>query len=106
MTMNDVPALLLAWVIGVALGAVFFLGLWWTVRVAVLSKVPALWFCSSVLLRMSLVVAGFYFVFGGHWERLLLCLLGFTMARYCVQTVTRFKGETKHRKLEVMRHAP
>ena len=36
--------LVLAWVAGVVLGAIFFGGLWWTVRKGVSSKRPALWF--------------------------------------------------------------
>ena len=52
----------------------FFGGLWWTVRKGVSSRQPALWFFGSLLLRMSIALAGFYFVSGGHWERLLACL--------------------------------
>ena len=62
---------MLALVAGVLLGAIFFGGLWWTVRKGVSSKQPALWFFGSLLLRMSIALAGFYFVGRGHWERLL-----------------------------------
>ena len=79
--MNETLILLLAWMAGGALGAIFFGGLWWTVRKGVSSPRPALWFLGSLLLRMSIALAGFYFVGRGHWERLLLCLLGFVMAR-------------------------
>ena len=41
---------------------------------------------------MSLALAGFYFVAGGHWQRLLACLLGFVIARLIV---TRLTGEAK-----------
>ena len=66
---------------GMLLGAIFFGGLWWTVRKGVSSPRPALWFLGSLLLRTSIALAGFYFVSGGHWERLLACLLGFVIAR-------------------------
>jgi F1F0 ATPase subunit 2 len=79
----------LALVTGVLLGAIFFGGLWWTVRKCVSAKQPALWFFGSVLLRMTVVLAGFYFVAHGHWERLLVCLLGFVMARVVVTRLTR-----------------
>ena len=81
--------LVLALVAGLVLGAIFFGGLWWTVRKGVSSQQPALWFFGSLLLRMSIALAGFYFVSGGHWERLLLCLLGFVMARLVVTWLTR-----------------
>jgi F1F0 ATPase subunit 2 len=64
------------------LGAIFFGGLWWTVRKGRFVPKPALWFLGSMLLRMSVALAGFYLVGRrGHWERLLVCLLVFVMAR-------------------------
>jgi F1F0 ATPase subunit 2 len=89
MTMNDAVNLALALVAGVALGAIFFGGLWWTVRKSISSQQPALWFLPSLLLRTGLVLAGFYFVSRGHWERLLVCLLGFVLARLIVTWLTR-----------------
>lgn len=89
MTMNETLTLALTLVVGLLLGAFFFGALWWTVRKGVLSKHPALWFFGSLLLRTSIVLAGFYFVSGGHWERLLVCLLGFVIARFIVM---RFAG--------------
>jgi F1F0 ATPase subunit 2 len=87
--MNEMLTLLLAWVAGVLLGAMFFGGLWWTVRKGLSSKHPAFWFFGSLLLRTSIAMAGFYFVSDGHWQRLLLCLLGFAMARLIVTRFTR-----------------
>ena len=82
--MNDALSLATALVTGVLLGVMFFGGLWWTVRKGFSSKQPALWFFGSLLLRISIALAGFYFVSGGHWERLLVCLLGFVLARLIV----------------------
>jgi len=87
--MNESLSLVLAWVIGILLGAIFFGGLWWTVRKGVSSKIPALWFMGSMLLRTAIVLTGFYFVAGGHWERLMVCLLGFVMARLIMTRLTR-----------------
>jgi F1F0 ATPase subunit 2 len=89
MAMNEVLLLALALSAGALLGAVFFGGLWWTVRRGVSSQQPALWFFCSLLLRMSAALAGFYFVSNGHWDRLLLCLAGFAMARLVVTRLTR-----------------
>jgi len=86
--MNETLTLALALVAGVGLGAIFFGGLWWTVRKGVSSKSPALWFLGSLLLRASIVLAGFYFVSGGHWDRLLLCLIGFVIAHFIVTRLT------------------
>jgi F1F0 ATPase subunit 2 len=87
--MNETLTLALAWVAGVVLGVVFFGGLWWTLRKGIASKQPALWFFCSLMLRMSIVLPGLYFVGRGHWQRLLLCLLGFITARLAVTWLTR-----------------
>lgn len=87
--MNDLLALALAGVAGIVLGALFFGGLWWTVRGALASRRPAIWFLGSLLVRAGIVLAGFYVVAGGHWERLLAALLGFIIARHLV---TRLAG--------------
>jgi len=86
--MTETLILVLAWVAGGALGAMFFGGLWWTMQKALASIRPAFWFFGSLLLRMSIALAGFYFIFGGHWERLLVCLLGFLLARLVVMRLT------------------
>ena len=82
--MNDPLALFVAFLIGGLLGAFFFGGLWYTVQKGVTSKLPAVWFLGSLLLRTAVVLAGFYFVAQGHWSRLAACLLGFVMARVIV----------------------
>lgn len=87
--MNEPLTLALAAVAGLLLGAVFFGGLWWTVRRGVAAKQPARWFVVSLLLRMGIVLAGFYLVGRGHPERMLVCLLGFVVARVLVKRLTR-----------------
>ena len=104
--MNETLTLVLAWVAGGALGAIFFGGLWWTVRKGVSSKQPALWFFGSLLLRMSIALAGFYFVSGGHWERLLACLLGFVIARFTVTRLTGVRVEHHNSPAKEAGHAP
>ncbi|MFC1989805.1 ATP synthase subunit I [Chloroflexota bacterium] len=94
--MNEIMSLVLALVTGVLLGVMFFGGLWWTVRKGVSSKRPALWFFGSMVLRISIILAGFYLVTGGHWERLLLCLLGFIIARFIVTQLTRTREKTTY----------
>jgi len=87
--MNETVILILAGGAGVLLGAFFFGGLWWTVRRGLSSKRPAFLFLGSLLLRTSIILAGFYVVSGGHWDRLLACLLGFVIARLIVTRLTR-----------------
>ena len=104
--MHEFLTLILAWLAGLLLGAIFFAGLWWTVRKVVSSRQPALWFLGSVLLRMSIALAGFYFIGRGHWERLVVCLLGFVLARLVVTWLTRPSGENQTRPAQEASHAP
>jgi F1F0 ATPase subunit 2 len=86
--MNEVLVLATPSAAGLLLGAFFFGGLCWTVKRGVSAQRPALWFLGSMLLRMSITLAGFYFVGHQSLKRLLLCLLGFVLARLIVQWLT------------------
>ena len=103
--MNETVTLVLALVTGVLLGAIFYGGLWLTVRKGVSSKRPAFWFFSSLLLRTSIALAGFIVMARGHWERLLLCLLGFILARLIVTRLTQMAEKPPYVAQEAS-HAP
>ncbi len=94
--MNEILMWVVAGAMGCVLGAVFFGGLWWTVRKGVSSRGPAFWFLGSMLVRMGIVLVGFHFVGGGQWQRLVACLLGFVIARLVVMRLTR-AGEGRSR---------
>jgi F1F0 ATPase subunit 2 len=92
--MSDVPDLTLALVAGLLLGTFFFAGLWWTVQKGMTSEMPALWFVGSLLLRTGVILAGFYFVAQDHWSRLVMCLVGFLIARiFVVKRLTHVPAE-------------
>jgi F1F0 ATPase subunit 2 len=93
--MHDVGSLLEAAAAGAALGGLFFVGLWWTVQLMMIVKHPAPWFLASLLLRTSAVLAGFYFVGAGHWDRLAACFAGFLAARVLVTTLSPPAAEVK-----------
>ena len=65
---------------GVGLGAIFFGGLWWTVRKGVSANQPALW--------------------------LLACLVGFALSRPSVTWLTRPSGGSQPRPAPEAGHAP
>jgi len=104
--MNEFLTLTLPLAAGLLIGAIFFGGLWWTVRKGVSDKQPALWFFGSLVLRMSIALAGFYIVSSSHWERLVVCLLGFVLARLIVSRLTRPPREREPRPVQEARHAP
>jgi F1F0 ATPase subunit 2 len=103
--MSDPLTLALALLVGAALGAFFFGGLWWTVQKGLASGTPALWFLGSLVLRIGLTLAGFYFVAHGEWSRFLASLVGFLIARVIVvrwlapaptEVQTPLEKETSH----------
>ena len=104
--MNNFLFLTLALVAGLLLGAIFFGGLWWTVRKGVSARQPALWFLTSILTRMGIVLVGFYFVGRGDWRRLVSCLLGFIIARFIVMRLTRPPVEQQNSAAKEASHAP
>jgi len=59
-----------------------------------------------MLLRMGIVLAGFYFVGCGDWQRLVTCLLGFIIARFIVMRLTRMPIEHPHSTTKEASHAP
>ena len=94
MIMNEVLNQVLAWVFlwllplatGILLGAIFFTGLWWTIRHGLSSRRPGFWFICSMLLRTGFTVTGFYLLLalpdnGSGWKALAAGLLGFVIAR-------------------------
>ena len=104
--MNEFIIMGLACGAGGVLGAVFFGGLWWTVRKGATSKQPAFWFFSSMVLRMTIALAGFYFIGSGDWKRLLICLFGFIVARLAVTWITRSPTVKQTRAIQETSHAP
>lgn len=75
-------ALIVAFAAGLFLGAFYFIALWHTVQRMTTAHSPARLMLISFVLRMVVVVAGFYLVMGaGRWERLAAAMLGFIVMR-------------------------
>jgi F1F0 ATPase subunit 2 len=88
-TMIEAPSLVLALFAGLVLGAMFFGGLWWTVRRIAEPSASAFGFLGSLLLRMAVVLGGVYWVGDGDWRRLCACLVGFLAARILASRLVR-----------------
>ena len=63
--MIEILFMILTFIAGIALGILFFYGLWLTVKKAVTAKTPALWFLGSSLIRTAIILAGFYYISQG-----------------------------------------
>jgi F1F0 ATPase subunit 2 len=79
---------------GVLLGIFFYGGLWWTTRKGLIAKHPAILFLVSMIVRTAVVLIGFYFLSAGQWQRILVCLAGFTLARLLMLRYTKKEAMT------------
>ena len=79
---DNIEAIALAITLGAALGGLYFLALWMTLLQLTETRHPAFMLVCSLLLRISLLLAAFYWILGsGHWEQLLAALAGFIVVR-------------------------
>ena len=91
--MIEIINIVLPFIVGLLLGIIFFGGLWFTVKKLTTSKMPALLVMGSFICRIGLVLAGFYFVGLGDWKKLVVCLIGFVVARFAVIRYTKSVDE-------------
>lgn len=82
MTPNAMLMIVLMFAAGMALGALYFAGLWQTVKRLPQTEGRGLLLLVSLVARLSVLFAVFYFLLqGGHWERLAAALIGFVVMR-------------------------
>lgn len=77
-------ALTVAFVFGAALGLLYFLGLWATVRRLPTLRWAPLWLLASLVLRLALLLGGLYWIGGADWRRFMAALLGIVLVRLWV----------------------
>ncbi len=78
----ETAGLISVFAVGLALGAGYAAMLWITVRRLPRMRYPAIGLLGSAALRVALPLAGLFLVMDGRWERLLIGLLGFAVARF------------------------
>jgi len=83
---GSIAGYVLAFVVGLVLGALHFGGLWLTVQRVSSVENPALLVFASMLGRMALVGLGFYLVASGSMPRLFAALAGLLVARTILVT--------------------
>lgn len=97
--MNDLLMTLLVLLGGSCLGLMFFGGLWFTSKKMLDSKNLALWYIGSLFIRVGTTLLGFYYMGQHNLKYMLICLLGFIIARFIVIRMTKTK-EMELMKLE------
>lgn len=104
-----VIGLLFIWLFGLALGGIFFGGLYWSVRKSMFSERPYFWLLSSLLVRLALILYGFFFILNSElgsepWQQLTVCLFGFLIARSLILRRTRVKATKQLNSAEEYEH--
>jgi F1F0 ATPase subunit 2 len=84
----------LALIVGVGLGLFYFGTLWLTLKYLPKIRRPELLTLGGFFIRMAITLFGFYLIMGGRWERLLIALGGFILARIFLTRRLRARGRT------------
>lgn len=92
--MEIFAAVILSMLAGGALGFIFFWGLWKTVQSMSRVKRPFLWMFASFLVRLSIVLMGFYVIMQIQWQLMAVALMGFIFARFGVIRYTMRETES------------
>ena len=64
-----------------ALGFVYFAGLWLTVRNLCDANSPIISLFRSFIIRAAIAMTGFYLIMNGRWDHLISALIGFILIR-------------------------
>jgi len=75
---------------GALVGAVFYGGLWWSVRTLIAARRASFWLVGGFVIRTMLAIGGFWLVAQGGWRNLLACLAGFCAVRVCAAHFARW----------------
>jgi F1F0 ATPase subunit 2 len=90
--MNNPWELVSVALVGGVLSLFFYGGLYLTVAKGLQSPRPALWFLGSFVVRMTVVLTGFYLINDGHWQRLMACLFGFVLTGGAIRLWSKVSG--------------
>jgi F1F0 ATPase subunit 2 len=66
---------------GMALGAFYFGGLWYTIQQIPTTTRPGILLIASMIVRVVVVLGAFILIMDGSWQRLLACMVGFFLMR-------------------------
>ncbi|WP_373650882.1 ATP synthase subunit I [Schlesneria sp. DSM 10557] len=103
MTTLDFIYLVLAFGAGLAVGLLYFGGLWLTIQQLPRTRMPVLLVMTSAIIRTLVTIGVFYLIMGDRWERAIACLVGFiTMRLFWVASVRSLQAsESSIRKEEM-----
>ena len=94
--MNNIIYLLIALPLGFTLGIFYFVNLWITVRQIPTTQWPFRLIIGSFFGRNSITILGLYLIMDGSWQRVLIALFGFLLARTILMRYWQPKQESTY----------
>src|ERR1017187_8352475 len=88
----NVVSIFLRLMVGAALGAFFYTGLWVTVRALLTTRHPTLLTLGSFWIRTLVVLVSFLFLMKGRWQYALTCVAVFMRGRVAVSKSLRVQA--------------
>jgi F1F0 ATPase subunit 2 len=88
---SEISGLAAAFVLGATAGAMYLWALWLSVLQLSRSRHGGLWLLASAGLRIAALLAAFYWIGDGRWERLVACTLGFFAVRVVATRWSAFR---------------
>jgi F1F0 ATPase subunit 2 len=79
--------LLLTFLGGMFSAALFMASLWWSLKFALMSKRPLVWFVVGWFVRIVVVLSIFSALSADDWRLLVSCLLGFVFGRHLITSL-------------------
>jgi F1F0 ATPase subunit 2 len=92
--MNE-ELIITALLFGICLGAVYFGGLWITVELLPAFQRLTLVIVVSYLIRITLTMAGFYYILVIDWKQFVSCAIGFILVRQLIMRRVRSGGDAE-----------
>ena len=89
MNWAEIGRFALAFGAGLALGVLYFGGLWWTVRRLPRVRRPHVWTFGSFIIRATVTVAAFVWIANLEWRYAASCMAGFVLLRLVMTRVLR-----------------
>lgn len=81
---------------GICLGAVYFGGLWMTVKLLpAVQRLTLVIIVVSYLIRITLTMAGFYYILVIDWKQFVSCAIGFILVRQLIMRRVRSGGDAE-----------
>ena len=94
--MKNILYLSIAFPLGFTLGIFYFFNLWLTVRQIPTTQWPFRLIVGSLIGRISITVLGLYLIMDNNWQRVLIALLGFLLARTIFMRYWQGKQESHY----------